>query len=275
MKAPAAPVAPAAPTPPTALLAAPIALAPVAAPAAPAPAAAPVNDPATAAEAQAVHDKVWSTVPSVTSDGSRIFVPFSVGDGARGEPNRVFDLWDRRGKRVQRVVVKTVDQCDGRSYEGCPPDSIAQVKAQELAAAKFLTELERKGLHPLQEAVDDYEKILGIDGAPARPRAHFTAGGAKAPSLTVELSETGVLTVQPRGHAAITRQSSVWRTRPSPEEARRLQALSDKGKEACFNPASLHAPLVDVVRRVAVVTISYRGNDACWEPNADYIVVTW
>lgn len=69
--------------------------------------------PAAATATPSVHDAVWSAVSAVTKDGSLIFVPYSESDGARGEPNLRFDVWNRRGKLVQQQVVKTVDQCTG------------------------------------------------------------------------------------------------------------------------------------------------------------------
>ncbi len=73
----------------------------------------------------------------------------------------------------------------------------------------------------------------------------------------------------------IARSQPAWRTVPTPEQAREMEAKSAQGLNACFNAAKLTEPQVDLARRVAMVTIAYRGNDSCWEPGPNYIVVTW
>lgn len=235
------------------------------APAAPSPSTAPAV-PAAAPGIESTNfldNPLWSAAPSVTSDGSRIFVPSGGSGGARYMPSLRFDVWDRSGRNVQRLVVVGDDQCpDGE----CPPTAAAQLKAQQVAATKLLADLERKGLHPL---------AAGSAGDGDRTHAWYTAEGDREPSLTIDLSPGGTLTIKPRGHAAIQRHKAAWRTTPSPAQARRLQAELAQGKDACFNPAELGVPLVDLARRVAVVSIGYRGNDTCWESGGEFTLVTW
>ena len=43
----------------------------------------------------------------------------------------------------------------------------------------------------------------------------------------------------------------------------------------CENPASLGAAHVSLEHKLALLTISYSGNDTCWEPSNAPHVVAW
>jgi hypothetical protein len=232
-------------------------------PAVPSTATEPAGPTAAAAveSTRFTNNPLWSAVPSVTSDGSLIFVPYSDNTSARWTPNLRFDVWNRSARNLQRLVLVGADQCpDG----DCPPAAAPQLQAQQVAATKLLADLQRKGLHPLSEG-------SAGDGT----HAGYTAEGDHEPSLTIDLAPHGTVTITPRGHAPILRHDAAWRTVPTPEQRRRLDAEIAQGKNGCFHAAMLRAPLVDLVRRVAVVGIGYRGNDTCWESGGDYIIVTW
>jgi hypothetical protein len=218
-----------------------------------------------------VHDALWSAAPSVTSDGALIFMPYSSSDGARGEPNLVFEVWNRRAERVQRQVIKDVDQCDAHqqqpsTWSPCPPDAASSVADQEQAGTKLLEQLQRRGLHP-------FSSVTPEPGSPTHMA--YTSAGDAAPNVAFDLASNGTLTITPRRHAAIQRRNPAWRTKPTSAQARRLQARTDDGQDACFNPAELRRAFVDLPRRAVIVMIGYRGNDTCWEPDDDYTVVTW
>ena len=131
-------VAPAAPAAPAVAPAAPSAVAPTA------PVAAPTA-PAAAADATAVsslHDRLWSAVTSVTSDGSRILVAVSGRPFfARVDPDLHLVVWDRHGKVVQQQVVQSMELAEQNLGEGSTSEVRAKVKAQELAAGKLLDAL--------------------------------------------------------------------------------------------------------------------------------------
>jgi hypothetical protein len=227
--------------------------------------------PAAAADATAassLHDRLWSAVPSVTSDGSLILVPVSGPFFARWEPNLLFVVWDRHGKVVQQQVVQDMEQ--DLSERGTP-EVRAQVKAQELAAGKLLDALERKGL----QSKDLQPAVLESDNAPFPHHAAYTKEGERAPSVTFDLSPTGTLTIKPRGHAAVTRHHAGWRSVPTPEQERRIQESISKGENGCYNPALLRGALVDLGRRIAIVTIGYHGSDSCWEGPDEQTVMAW
>jgi hypothetical protein len=227
---------------------------------------APAAEAAAAAPAASLHDRLWAVQPSVTSDGSQILVPYTAEDGGRGMPNLRFQVWNRRGKLVQQQLIQDVEQYLG---DGGPPEAASQVTAQERAAGKLLDDLERKGLQPLVSAPSSRD-----DSSRGRVDYTYVAEGDHTPSLTLDLSEAGTLTIKPRGHAAIRRDGG-WRTAPTPKEARRLQARYDAGEIGCFNPAHIGATWVDLARRVAVISIGFDGNDTCWEPSSDMITVAW
>lgn len=93
--------------------------------------------------------------------------------------------------------------------------------------------------------------------------------------MTIELSPTGRLSLTPAGHAEIVRNNPAWRFEPTADEARELGKSSEDGKVRCYNPAMLRSASIDLPHRVALVVVGYRGNDSCWEPNDDHVVVTW
>jgi hypothetical protein len=141
------------------------------------------------------------------------------------------------------------------------------VAGQERAAATLLEELAHAGLQPLPP--DRFEHATDS-------RLTYTTDGANRPAVTVELSPTGTLTFTPPGHRPLVRRSSYWRSVPTAqEEARAIQQASDAGRVGCYNPAWLRGAQVDLRRRVAVVTIGYRGNDTCWESDDAYLVLAW
>lgn len=43
----------------------------------------------------------------------------------------------------------------------------------------------------------------------------------------------------------------------------------------CFNPAKVGEVWFDAKKRIAVVTIAFSGDDRCWEPDSDVVVVAW
>ena len=240
---------------------------PAAAP--PVPAAAPpegpVAPPVTSASTESqVHDLVWSAIAGVTDDGSQIFVPIWTSDGARGGEGLVFHLRDRKGRLLRELVVADVEE----NMEPAPsPGERTRRAAREAAAVELLAELQRKKLHPL-----DFGRLAE---PPDVAHASYRASGDHAPSITFALSPDGTLTVTPSGHGPITRRDPSWRTAPTAEERRAMEARWNDGKEACFNPAVLRVPEVDLARRIALVRIGYHGNDTCWEPSDTYTVVTW
>lgn len=244
---PPAPVIVVAPTPPSP---------PPPPPPAPVPPPEPVSPPEPISITSA--DDRWSA-PSITTDGSRIVVPWSGEDGARGAENLAIAVFDHAGRVRKQQVVETAGQCRGPE---CSPDVEAQV-AQQIAAAKRMLdeELRDKPLHAMvhvnRNPESEAEAQLVVEG------------------LTVDLSPTGTLTIKPHGHAPVSRHDDAWRSEPTAARARELQVALDRGDVPCFNAARLGDAWIDLPRRAVVIQISYRGNDSCWEPDSVPVVMTW
>jgi hypothetical protein len=182
--------------------------------------------------------------PAITPDGRTIIVPYVAEDGARGEPNLTVFTLDRAGKTKARIPV--IDVANG------------PVPGGEAARAKLYADT-----HPIEMS-----RLDPTDGAD--DSTHQTYEG-----LTVDLSETGTLTVRPKGQRTIRRSNSGWRTKPTAAVAARMKKEADQGGNPCFNGARIGPVWVDMKRRAAVVFIRYHGNDSCWEPDSDFVVVTW
>ena len=182
---------------------------------------------------------------AITPDGSTVIVSYVAEDGARGAPNLTVFAIDRKG-----IVTKTIAVVDAEQ---------GVVAGGEAARAKLLADSKAIQLARLEsvdaEHDDDRHRVFA--------------------DLTVDLSESGTLSMRPKGHAAVTRRKSAWRTKPSATRLAAMKREDDAGRVGCFNPARIGAVWLDTKRRAAVVFISYRGTDACWEPSSDFTVVTW
>jgi hypothetical protein len=182
---------------------------------------------------------------AITSDGGNIIVSYMAEDGARVAPNLTVYVVNRKG-----VVTKTIAVIDADKGAVSGGDA---ARAKLLAATK-----------PVQMPL-----LEPIDPDPDVDTRRVYAG------LTVDLSESGTLTVRPKGHAAIERSNPEWRTKPDARKVAQLKHNADEGRVGCFNPAGIGPVWLDAQRRAAVVLIHYHGNDACWEPSSDFAVVTW
>ena len=175
--------------------------------------------------------------PVVTADGKLIIVPQREED-ARFEGFK-FVVYDRRGIAIDERAIATAG-------EERPPASATR----SAAAAKWLHAFDAaRHLKPLTRAND----VTSI----------------------AALGPTGTLTVTPPGHRPVTKASPGWRTEPDAAQAAVMKAKSDRGEIECFNAARIGDVWLDLPRRVAVVHITFRGSDTCWEPAGGYAVFTW
>lgn len=182
--------------------------------------------------------------PAITGDGSKIIVPYVDKDGARGSPNLTLFVADRRG-----VITKRIDVVD---VEAGP------VPGGERAMAKLYAETKPRAM-----------KLL----SPANPNeldTHRIYVG-----LTVDLSESGTLSIRPKGHSVIRRSNTRWRTEPTANSQAALRKMMVDEELPCFNPAGIGSVWIDVKRRAMVVYVRYHGNDSCWEPSSEFVVVAW
>jgi hypothetical protein len=221
-------------------------------PAPDAPAASP------AADAGARRQAIWDG-PSITKDGTTIIVPFNLDDGARGWTGLRLDVVGRNGKATKSLPIIEW----GEDPAAPTAKSLARDSKRLIAANAFLDDLDRrKQLQPMTV-------ITYTDESTHTHVVSATEGVA----FVADLSPTGTLTLTPPGHAPVVRHDRAWRTQPSSADKRRIEA--DPKGIACFNARRLSRIAVDLPRRAAVIDLGYDGNDSCWEPSHDYVVVTW
>jgi hypothetical protein len=111
----------------------------------------------------------------------------------------------------------------------------------------------------------------------SRTRLTYTTPGDRSPSLTIDFTDSGVLTVRPRGHAAITRRRASWRSPPRVEGPLRADKQGENGAN-CLWRAVYPGAFFDLERRVAVASIGFEYDEFCsvWRlPADDEVVVTW
>jgi hypothetical protein len=230
-------------------------------------AVAPPADP----PADPVHDRVWTAQILLSPDATQILMPEQDPDGARGEPNLRYEVWNRAGKAIRTLEIKTVDQWQG------DPATLAQIHAAEQRAAAMLDELAAAGWKPPafvdatdagpEPRQDRYEKY----------QLEVRAEGEATPSVAIALTNRQ-LAVTPRGHAPLRQRGAGYELRPNPEKQRRMDAAYAAGKDsgdACFNPAFLRGAKVDLAHRFALVDVGYHGNDTCWESGGGYVLFAW
>jgi hypothetical protein len=154
----------------------------------------------------------------------------------------------------------------------CQPSKAEQVRAQELEeleAAKFREGFQRTGFAAMPPANE-------LD-RPSRARLTYTTPGDRSPSLTIDFTDSGVLTVRPRGHSPITRRRASWRSPPRVEAPFRVDKPGDNGASCLWRAVYPYA-YFDLQRRVAVVSIGFQYDELCsvWRlPADDVVVVTW
>lgn len=221
--------------------------------------------------ADPVHDRVWAAHPLISPDAQQLFMALQDSDGARGEPNLRYEVWNRAGKTVRTLEIKSVDQWDG------DPGTVAKVRAGERRAAAMLDELAAAGWKPpvFAEATDAgpeprtdrYEKYA----------LELRVDGEATPSVTIALTNR-LLEVTPRGHAPLRRRGAGLELTPSAEKQRRMDRAAEQGKDggdACFNPAFLRGARIDLAHRLALVDVGYHGNDTCWESGGGEVLFSW
>lgn len=202
------------------------------------------------ADPAADRDELWALEPSITRDGRTLVVPYQAEDNARGEPNLALRIYDRRGRIVTTHVVRMVDQ---------RTDDRAVWRQERVASKRLRTLRTKRGLVPL---------------APVEPTLR-TPVRIEAADVQVELSGTGDLTLTAGGARRVRRTSRAWTTEPTAAQQRQIRAVLDRGELACFNAAELGDVWLDRARRAAVVQIRYHGNDSCWAPDSERVVLTW
>jgi len=187
-------------------------------------------------------------LPAIAGDGSSIVVAHRDSDGGRGNPNLTLVEKDRGDREVRRLAVITATEVDELAA--------AEIARRFAAAAAWLDE-RHAAAHLV--AMDALEIHPGTDEAP--PTA---TGGDGALLRWVPSALELVL-----GPA-----SRVLRSTP-PSWLVADRPMCPGCTEVCHNDAFLGGGYLDRDRRAALIVVSYRGTDTCWEPGSEAHVIAW
>lgn len=186
-------------------------------------------------------------LPAIASDGSSVVVAHRDSDGGRGNPNLTLIEKDRGDRVVRRLEVITATEVD----ELAAPEIARRFDA----AAAWLDERHTAANLVAMAALDLHP---GTDEAPAVA----TAGGVTLRWVPSELE----LILDP-GHRVLRSTPPSWLVADRP--------MCPGCTEVCHNDAVLGGGYLDLDRRAALVVVSYRGSDTCWEPGSDAHVIAW
>jgi hypothetical protein len=187
-------------------------------------------------------------LPAIARDGSSIVIAHRDSDGGRGNPNLTLVEKDRGDREVRRLAVITATEVDelsaaeiARRFDG------AAVWLDERHAAVHLVAMDALELHP------------GTDEAPA------TATGDNGAQLRWVPSALEL--VLGPGSRVLRSTPPSWLVADRP--------MCPGCTEVCHYDAFLGGGYLDRERRAALVVVSYRSGDTCWEPGSEAHVVTW
>jgi len=186
-------------------------------------------------------------LPAIASDGSSFVVAHRDSDGGRGNPNLTLTERDRSDRVVRRLEVITATEVDQLAAD--------QIARRFDAATAWLDE-RHAGAHLVAMAALDLHPAT--DDAPAIA----TNGTASLRWVPSELE----LILGPALRVLRSTPPS-WLVADRP--------LCPGCTEVCHNDALLGGGYLDVERRAALVVVSYRGTDTCWEPGSEAHVITW
>jgi hypothetical protein len=193
------------------------------------------------------HDIATTGLPAIAGDGSSIVIAHRDSDGGRGNPNLTLVEKDRGDRVVRQLAVITateVDELPAAAIAG--RFAAAAAWLDERHAAAHLVALAALELHP------------GSDEAP--------------PSAT---GDGALLRWVPSALELILGPASrVLRSTP-PSWLVTDRPMCPGCTEVCHNDAFLGGGYLDRDRRAALVVVSYRGTDTCWEPGSEAHVVAW
>jgi len=216
-------------------------------PAPPAPAAGP---PPTLAWAE--HNFETTRLPAASADGTAILLGLQANDGGRGNANFRFELRDRSDARIAGHSVLTVDEFD--QIQG-PDGKLLGIDERITAANRWLAE---------QHAARRFAPLTEL---PVET----------GPEITVPFRATGGgVTLEWRANrVTITEGGKQLVARATPLEWGDQRRQRGSGGDFCENAALLNQAWVDLPHKLAVFTVSYSGNDTCWEPSNAPHVIAW
>ncbi|HEU4731919.1 MAG TPA: hypothetical protein VFT22_28685 [Kofleriaceae bacterium] len=210
---------------------------------------APPGDPPPPAPTIAWRDRTITTtgLPAIARDGSAIVIAHRDSDGGRGNPNLTLIEKDRADRELSRLVVITsdeVDRLDPRQLER--RFAAARAWLEERHAARRLT--------PMTTLATRFPS----DEAPAR------ATGA---GIVIRWVPNQLVIERAAGAPIVRATPTTWLAADYP--------MCQTCSEVCHNDAYLGGGHVDLAHTAAVVVVSYRGTDTCWEPGSQEHVVVW
>lgn len=187
-------------------------------------------------------------LPAVMRDGQRVVLAQIDADGARGHRNLRIVVKDRSDTEIESMVVMTVDEQELLDAE---MQATPALRARIDAANKLLGALHTE--HTLSSLV-----ALSTDANRNSPAPVTRVAGDR---IAIEWSVSGHLKVTANGIAVVERDEPTWLAR-----ARRGD---------CSNPTYVDAAYAAPSAKLVVLSIGYRGDDACWEPDNQLHVVAW
>jgi hypothetical protein len=193
-------------------------------------------------------------LPAVASDGSFVVLALRENDGGRGMPNLKLVVKDRKDAVTKTVLVLDADEAESLFAED---GSHPKVDERIAAANTWLAELHRKAnLVPLTKLEPQKDPEGGYR------ETHRATGG----DLAVDWKSSKL---------SITRAGRSLVDRATPETWLASKRPACATCDVCENPELLGGAAIDASRTIAVITVSYTGNDTCWEPSDQQRVVVW
>lgn len=221
---------------------------------APEPAAAPAGPPPRLAWTG--HEFEASRLPAVSADGAAVLIGLEDNDGGRGNPNYRLELRDRLDAKISRHTVLTVDEVDAL-YDA---DGGLRGMDERIADAnRWLAD---------QHAVRRFVPLaeLEVEVGDQIAWAFRATGHGVTNGVTIEWKDSRV-TIAQGGRTLLSR--------PTPPSWLAETRPRGSGGGTCENPAFLGVAAASLPHKVALLTISYSGNDTCWEPSNAPHVVAW
>lgn len=186
-------------------------------------------------------------LPAIASDGSSFVVAHRDSDGGRGNPNLTLVEKDRSDRVVRRLEVITATEVDQLAAD--------QIARRFDAAAAWLDERHAVGHLVAMAALDLHP---GTDEAPA-----IATSGA----VSLRWVPSALELILGPAMRVLRSTPPSWLVADRP--------MCPGCTEVCHNDAFLGGGYLDVERRAAVVVVSYRGTDTCWEPGSEAHVIAW
>lgn len=188
-------------------------------------------------------------LPAIASDGTTVVYAHQGEDGGRGFANMEIVVKDTHDQKLRsHQVMQAPDDAE---------EPIDPTPEQIAAANQFLAEGQWIALAaPAGE-------IVGSD--PDEGPVFSESATATIGTLEIGFGNSGRVTVRDGGIVVHDSAHPDWLAKDYAIDA----------EITCSNPPYLGAAWVAADRHVALLKVSYVGNDTCWEPDSEEHVVVW